>query len=174
MSGQTSFKEIYDEYKDIVFNLCLQYVQNFADAQDITQDVFVKVHQNFHKYDSKVSSLKTWIYRIAINQNLDFLKARRAGKRFAFITSIFKTAVEDEAVHFDHPGVALEDKEDMKVLFSRINALPAKQKTALILSKIEGRTQAEVAEIMGLGIKAVESLVQRAKNNLSGSEGFKK
>jgi len=173
MTGQTSFKAIYDEYKDLVFNLCLQYVQNSADAQDITQEVFVKVYQHLHKHDSNVSSLKTWIYRITINQNLDFLKARRAGKRFAFITSIFKNTAGDEAVHFDHPGVALEDKEDLKALFASINRLPDKQKTALILSKIEGRSHAEVAEIIGLSVKAVESLVQRAKNNLSG-EGFQK
>jgi RNA polymerase sigma factor (sigma-70 family) len=171
MTGQTSFKAIYNEYKDLVFNLSLQYVQNMADAQDITQEVFVKVHQHLHKYDSTVASFKTWIYRITINQNLDFLKARKARKRLALITSIFKNPGEDEAAHFDHPGVALEDKEDIRALFDLINRLPGKQKTALILNKIEGRSQAEVAEIMGLSVKAVESLVQRAKTNLTTPPG---
>jgi RNA polymerase sigma factor (sigma-70 family) len=168
-----SFAAIYDEYKDLVFNVSLQYVQNSADAEDITQEVFVKVHQHLHKYDSAVSSLKTWIYRIAINQSLDFLKARRASKRFAFITSLFKNGSEAEPVHFNHPGVALEDKEELKALFGMINRLPGRQKTVLILSKIEERSQKEIAEIMGLSVKAVESLLQRAKENLRrAAEGF--
>ena len=172
MPAKPSFAAIYDEYKDLVFNVSLQYVQNSADAEDITQEVFVKVHTNLHRHDSTVSSLKTWIYRIAINQSLDFLKARRARKRFAFITSLFKNSGEAEAVHFDHPGVALEDKEELKALFAMINRLPGRQKTVLILSKIEERSQKEIAEIMGLGVKALESLLQRAKENLRRGEGF--
>jgi RNA polymerase sigma-70 factor, ECF subfamily len=166
MQGDNSFKTIYDEYKNLVFNLCLQYVQNTADAEDITQEVFVKLHQQLHKYDSNVASLKTWIYRITINQNLDFLKAKRAKKRFAFISSLFKELEEEGPAHFDHPGVAMEDKEEIRQLLEMINSLPDKQKTALILSKIEERPQKEIAEIMGLSLKAVESLIQRAKMNL--------
>lgn len=169
MPGEFSFKAIYDEYKNLVFNLSLQYVQNATDAQDVTQEVFVKVYQNLHKYDSATASLKTWIYRITINQNLDFLKARRSKKRFAFITSIF--GKEEEPAHFDHPGVAMEDKDELKQLFALINQLPHRQKTALILSRIEERSQKEIAEIMGLSVKAVDSLVQRALANLSRTEG---
>ncbi len=167
MPGAISFKAIYDEYKNLVFNLSLQYVQNVTDAEDITQEVFVKVHQHLHKYDSNAASLKTWIYRITINQNLDFLKARRSKKRFAFITSIFGKEESEEIVHFDHPGVALEDKEELKQLFLLINKLPARQKTALLLSRIEERSQMEIAGIMGLSVKAVDSLVQRAMAKLS-------
>ena len=173
MPVQPAFAAIYNEYKDLVFNVSLQYVQNSADAEDITQEVFVKVHQHLHKYDSSVSSLKTWIYRIAVNQNLDFLKSRRARKRFAFITSLFKNLGEAEPVQFDHPGVAMEDKQEMQALFAMINRLPGRQKTVLILSKIEERPQKEIAEIMGLSVKAVESLLQRARKNLrAGAEGF--
>ena len=61
----------------------------------------------------------------------------------------------------------MEDKEALDALFMVINQLPDNQKTALILHKIEQKTQAEVAEIMNLSPKAVESLVQRAKSSLS-------
>ena len=69
----------------------------------------------------------------------------------------------------------MEHKESISKIFKLINELPENQKTALILSKIEQKSQAEIAEIMGTSNKAVESLIQRAKTNLSkkleGSEG---
>ena len=68
---------------------------------------------------------------------------------------------------YNHPGILLEHKEGLDNLFKKINELPDNQKTALILHKIEQKSQAEVAEIMNTSPKAVESLIQRAKTNLS-------
>lgn len=165
-----SLRDIYDEYKNLVYNLSLQYVHNTEDAQDITQEVFVKVHQSLHTFDERSSTFKTWIYRITINQNLDFLKAKGAKKRFSFVISLFGSDSDETPLdpgHFNHPGVQLEDKESVEFLFSLIDQLPEHQRTAIILMKIEGRTQAETGEIMKLSPKAVESLVQRAKQTLS-------
>ncbi len=153
----------------MVFNLALQYVQNQEDAQEITQDVFVAVHHAMRDFKER-SSLKTWIYRITINKSLDFLKAKQRKKRFAFLSSLFypdSAEIKYDSVTFDHPGVQLEYKEAIATIFKHINELPDAQKTALILTKIEQKPQAEVAEIMELSLKAVEGLLQRAKNNLS-------
>jgi RNA polymerase sigma-70 factor (ECF subfamily) len=68
---------------------------------------------------------------------------------------------------FDHPGVKLEQKQAIEKIFSYINELPENQKTALLLSKTEQRSQAEIAAIMGISIKATESLIQRAKTALA-------
>jgi RNA polymerase sigma factor (sigma-70 family) len=169
MTERPSFREVYDEFKDLVYNLSLQYIHNTDDAQDITQEVFVKVHHHLHEYDPASASMKTWIYRITVNHCLDVLKAKKTKKRFAFITSLF--APDDggelpDPGHFDHPGVLMEDAEDLRALFALIDRLPEQQRTALILMKIEGRTQQETAEIMEISPKAVESLVQRAKRSL--------
>ena len=67
----------------------------------------------------------------------------------------------------DHPGVILEQKEAVKKIFDAINQLPERQKTAIILLKIENKTQKETALIMHCTVKSVESLYQRGKNNLS-------
>ena len=75
-----TFDEIYFEHHKMVFNLALQYVQNIEDAEEITQDVFVKVFDNIDSF-KKQASLKTWIYRICINQSLDFIKAKNSQKR---------------------------------------------------------------------------------------------
>lgn len=152
----------------MVYNLVLQYVQNEEDAQEITQDVFVAIYHSLEKFraDSKIT---TWIYKIAINKSLDFIKASKRKKRWTLITSIFteNNSIRFEQKHFDHPGVQLEQKEAMAKIFEHINTLPDNQKTALILNKIEHQSVQEIAVIMELTPKAVESLIQRAKNNLT-------
>lgn len=80
-----SIKEIYDEHNGLVYNLCLNYLQNIEDAEEVTQDVFVTIFKKQEEFKSN-SSLKTWIYRITINHCLDFLKEK---KRFGFIIPIY-------------------------------------------------------------------------------------
>ena len=162
-----TFDEIYFEHHKMVFNLALQYVQNIEDAEEITQDVFVKVFDNLDDF-KKQASLKTWIYRISINQSLDFIKAKNTQKR-NFLSSIFIINDEKfkfEPPNFNHPGIELEQKEAYQKIFEAINQLSDNQKTAIILLKIEDKSQFETAEIMNLNVKALESLFQRAKKNL--------
>ncbi|KQK26535.1 hypothetical protein AR438_04610 [Chryseobacterium aquaticum] len=151
----------------MVYNLALQYTQNTEDAEEITQDVFVKISKKMDGFKNE-SSLKTWIYRITINTSLDFLKSKNSKKKFFF--GLFRNSDsenrQNELVDFNHPGVVLEQKEEVMKIFSFINMLPNDQKTVVILMKIEGNSQQETAEIMNISQKAVESLFQRAKKNL--------
>lgn len=172
MNGQSkktiSFREIYESHSKMVYNLCLNYLQNEGDAEDATQEVFVKIHQQQSKFKGK-SNLKTWIYRITINYCLDFLRAQKRQKRFGFIYSIFNPEFDTQKTaltNFNHPGVQLEDKEAITKLFKHIHALPEKQKTVLLLKSIEGLSQKQIADITQLSIKAVESLLSRAKKKL--------
>jgi len=164
-----NFEDLYKKNKTRVYNLALHYVQNIEDAQEITQDVFLAVYQSLSSFQEN-ASFSTWVYRITINKSLDFLKAKRRKRRFAFFSSLFfedTNQLKYNPPEFNHPGVLLENKEALSQLFKQINELPDKQKTVLILHKIEQKSQAEVAEIMNTSIKAVESLMQRAKDNLS-------
>ncbi|MEJ6681755.1 MAG: RNA polymerase sigma factor [Flavobacteriales bacterium] len=158
-------EKIYTLHKHTVFNLALSYVHNAQDAEEITQDVFISVHKNIKKFKHQ-SSLKTWIYRITINTSLDFLKAQKRNKRKALFQAKNIDSTTIQIANFDHPGVQLEDKEDLERLFTHISSLPENQRTALILLKIEQKKIAEVAEIMNLSPKALEGLFFRAKVNL--------
>jgi RNA polymerase sigma factor (sigma-70 family) len=162
-----TFKELFDKFNKLVFNLALQYVQNREDAEEITQDVFLKIHDKLNTFQQQ-SDIKTWIYRITINHSLDFIKAQKSQKRWSFFSAL---SINDEqrkidVPHFDHPGVELEQKEALANIFKAINLLPDNQKTVIILLKIEQHSQAEAALIMNTSTKAVESLFQRAKKNL--------
>lgn len=159
---------LYNLFKNQVYNTALSYVQNEAEAEEITQDVFVKIFQSAGRFEGK-SSVSTWIYRITVNQSLDRLSHRQRQKRFGFMVQLFQGNSNEPGVQlpvFDHPGVLLERKEHARLLFQAIESLPDQQKTAFILSFIEELPRQEVAAVMELSLKAVESLLQRAKANL--------
>ena len=169
MNGsEEALKQLYDLYSVKVFNTIISYTKNEEDAEELLQDVFVTIYNSAHKFRSE-SSVSTWVYRIAVNKSLDFLRKKNSSKRFGIFTSLYKKDSGDiihESVDFVHPGIKLENKEDGQLLFRSIGSLPEKQKTAFILTQIEGLPQQEAADIMKLTRKAVESLLQRAKANL--------
>lgn len=161
------FRNLYLQYFKLVYNVAIQYVQNIEDAEEITQDVFVKVHQKLDTF-KREADIKTWIYRIAINQSLDFIKAKKRQKRWSFLSALSLDNNERpiEISHFNHPGILLEQNESMQKIFDAINRLPDNQKTVIILLKIEQNSMTETADIMKLSYKAVDALFQRAKKNL--------
>jgi RNA polymerase sigma-70 factor (ECF subfamily) len=164
--NQNEFKKVYDDYQILVFNVALNYLQNSQDAEEVTQDVFVQIHQSLSHFNQK-SSLKTWIYRITINKSLDFIKQKKAKKRLFVFGNRSQNEKEYYNVsNFEHPGILLENKENAQLLFAVINTLSENQKTAFILSKVDGLSNPEISEIMQTSISAVESLVFRAKNTL--------
>ncbi len=164
---ENAFKTVIDTYKKMVFNTVLGFVQNLEDAEDVTQDVFIKVYENIAGFKQQ-SKLSTWIYRISITQATDFIRHKKRKKRMGFLTSLFGT--NNELLHnppdFIHPGVLAENREQSAILFNAINRLPEKQKTAFMLQKINDLSQQKIAEIMDLNEGAVESLLSRAKANL--------
>ena len=166
IDNQSRFEKLYHEFQKLVYNVALNYIQNTEDAEEVTQDVFVKVYNSLGNFNQK-SSYKTWIYRITINQCLDFLKQKNSQKRFFIFGK--KSQNEQEYLNtstFEHPGILMEQQEDAKILFEIINTLTENQRTAFLLSKLDGVSNTEIAEIMQLSISSVESLIFRAKNNL--------
>ncbi len=163
--SKENFADIVNARQQMVYNTALGIVQNEEDAEDVTQEVFVKVYEGLDDFrrDAKIS---TWIYRITITTALDFEKQKNRQKRGGLLQRVFGNREVDEKPDFYHPGVALDKKEDAGVLFLAMKKLPDKQKTAFLLHKVEGLTNNEIAEILSISLQAAESLQVRAKNNL--------
>ena len=160
------FEKLYHEHKSLVFTVALHYLQNVEEAEEITQDVFVKVYHSLSSFNQK-ASYKTWIYRITINQCLDYLKKKKSKKHFFTFGTKSQNELEYQTITtFEHPGILLENKEDAQILFEVINTLTDNQKTAFLLAKLDGLSNPEIAEIMQVSISSVESLVFRAKATL--------
>jgi RNA polymerase sigma factor (sigma-70 family) len=164
---EQAFKSLVTNYQDLVYNTALGVVQNSEDAEDVAQEVFIQVYRSIDQFKGD-ARLSTWIYRITTTKALDHIRSRKRKKRFAFITSLF--GPNDELVHepvdFQHPGVALDRKEQAALLFQMIAQLPENQKVAFTLHKTEELSYQEIADVMQLSISAVESLLFRARQNL--------
>lgn len=156
---KASFSILYEHFSEKVYNTALSYTKSVEDAEEITQDVFVKIYKSAATFKGD-SSLNTWIYRIAVNTSLNYLKRNN---RFTFIKN---TLPASQSIEFEHPGVVLENKENAAALYKAMDCLPESQKTAFILSYMEDLPRQKVADIMEISLKAVESLLQRAKNNI--------
>ncbi|MBT3543814.1 MAG: RNA polymerase sigma factor [Saprospiraceae bacterium] len=153
-----------------IYNTVLSYVQNKEDAEEIIQDTLISALSGLKGFKNE-ASLKTWVYSIALNKSKDFLKYKSRKKRSGKIISINKADQNERAQYFEpsnfiHPGIELESKEQMDIIFTAINQLSENQKTAIILAKFDKIPQKEIADIMGLSLKALESLLNRAKSNL--------
>ncbi|MGZ3865111.1 MAG: RNA polymerase sigma factor [Bacteroidia bacterium] len=157
-----------ETHQALVYNASLGILQNSADAEDVAQEVFVQVYHSVKEFKGDCK-LSTWLYRIAVTKSLDFLRAKKRKKRFAFVQSLFGEESNEPLVEqatFVHPGVQLENKERAGILFKAINKLPENQKVAFTLNKVEGLSYQEIAEVMQLSVSSVESLLFRAKANL--------
>lgn len=166
--SEAALQELYGRYSVKAYNTIISYTQNVEDAEEVLQDVFINVYASASKFQFN-SSVSTWIYRISVNKSLDFLRKKNSNKRKGFFTSLYhkdSNEIKFDTPDFVHPGVKLENKENAAYLFKVIDTLPDNQKTAFILTNVEGLPQQETAEIMKVSRKAVESLVQRAKANL--------
>lgn len=168
---QNAFQQLVERNQDRIFNTCLGFVHNTDDADDLAQEVFIEVFRSIDKFNSE-SKLSTWIYRIAVNKSLDFIKKQNRIKRWGGIIKLSTNEQEVEDSWFGHddtPEVELEQKERIKILNSAIDKLAKNQKAAFTLHKYEELSYKEIAEILETSVASIESLMHRAKTNLKKS-----
>lgn len=164
---EPAFRELVQQFQDKVFNTALGLLQHHTEAEDIAQEVFIQVFRSIRQFKGN-SLLSTWIYRITVTKSLDLLRSKKRRKRFGFLNNLFNAANTPvyEPGDFNHPGVLQENKDDAAMLFKMINQLPESQRTAFILNKVEELSYREIAVILHSTESAVDSLLQRAKQNL--------
>ncbi|GAB1405540.1 MAG: RNA polymerase sigma factor [Lentimicrobiaceae bacterium] len=154
---------LVNEYQVMVYNACYSFLHNVHNAEDVTQDVFIEAikHAGRFRLESKIS---TWLYRIAINRSLNFIRNNRKHRVWYEINDFFNSSKQSlEPQTEADPAEQLEQKN---IIARAIDGLPDNQKIAFSLNKLEGLSYAEVAEIMDRKLPAVESLLHRARLNL--------
>jgi len=160
-----AFAEIVTRHTDRFFALAFRTLQNQADAEDVVQAAFIKLWQKPAAWKSDKSQFTTWFYRVIVNACHDY---RRRDKRLL--------DVDDQTVHAAiEPGHSeLHNLEHIQTLQWRqqcvevaINQLPDSQRDALNLVVYAELPQKQAAEVMGLSLKALESLLVRAKRSMA-------
>ena len=162
---QRAFSLLMGRHKHWVYRFVRRYVGDADEAYDVTQDAFVAAMANLHRYDS-ARPFDAWLRRIALNKCRD--RARREAVRRAFGLSR-KGPEETEQVADTQAGAdqAMVAGSALKALDQAIAALPPALKEPLVLTALEGLSQKEAGEALGLSAKAVEVRVYRAKRQLA-------
>jgi RNA polymerase sigma factor (sigma-70 family) len=164
---EAAFKELVEAYQHMVFNAVLHIVQDFQEAEDVAQEVFIQVYQSAAGFrgDAKLS---TWLYRIAVSKALEWQRKRKAKKRVGMLKGFLGIGnhTEELPTTFHHPGVLMEQKENAALLHKAIQQLPDNQKTAFILVKAENLSYEEAAAVLQTSVAGIEGLLHRAKQNL--------
>lgn len=166
--SKSAFETLMQIYYSRVLNFIYRFIANQESAEDLTQEVFLRVYKSAPRYEPK-AQFQTWLYTIAKNICLNELR-----KNKAFVTSLDEAAVSgNEEVQrqiADPKNTGQDDeliqKEKAIVIRQAINDLPENQRIAVILRRYDYFSYAEIAETLGVSDKAVKSLLSRAKVNL--------
>ena len=153
-----AFSVLVRRHTERFYRLAFRFVQNKEGAEDIVQDAFVKLWEDPAKWrPERNTKFTTWFYRVVVNLCLDWQRKKRP------------TELEDEALLPDERPSADERlirAEEKAMLEKEIASLPERQRTALHLCFEEGLSNQEAADIMGINLKALQSLIMRAKATL--------
>lgn len=158
--NQKDFERIIKMYESNVFRVSIGLLHNKEDAEEITQDVFLKVYRSLPGFNKK-SAFSTWLYRLTINTCLNFLRKKKNKHFWTDLSAIFQLGTKEASAEARMINKANDDQ-----IKRAIDHLPHKQRLAFVLTKYEELPQKQVAAIMELSEGAVEQLVSRAKNNL--------
>ena len=156
-----AYNFLMKNYETQIGNLCLGVLNNQQEAEDITQDTFVEIYRSIHKFRGD-ANLKTWMYRIAMNKSLNRLKKLNKKRNLSL------SHISSDILGFGGRSAQerMEEADTQKVMRLALEALPVRQREAIVLKRLDDYTQEEIAEFMDCSEKAVESLIQRAKQNL--------
>ncbi|NEX12430.1 MAG: RNA polymerase subunit sigma-24 [Prosthecochloris sp.] len=167
-NSEESFSALVAEYQNMIINTCYRFVLNKEDAEDIAQEVFIEAYRSLERFRNE-SKLSTWLYRIAVTKSLDHLRKKKRKKRFSSLKRMIgqEDPIQEIALpDNDTPSDLFLEQERVKVLQDALDSLPDNQKTAFLLSKNDGYSNQEIADIMQTSVSAIESLIHRAKKNL--------
>jgi RNA polymerase sigma-70 factor (ECF subfamily) len=163
-----AFEILVNRHQTSILNLVYRYVGDRTQAKDLSQEVFIRVWRSAKAYKPE-AKFTTWLYRITANLCFNELKSARRKKWFSFNQS----REEDDRTFqetLSDGGPSAEDilleKERSRQISDALQSLPDNQRMALALKRYDDLSYAEIAQILGCSIPAVESLLVRAKRTL--------
>lgn len=160
MQGHTeAFSMLVDRYRQKVFRTAMGFLHNTDDAEDLTQEIFIKAWHALRSFDGK-SAFSTWLYRISVNKAINQTRKNKLRSIAGINEEVNHTRDEKSA---DDSITRKEQKDEIK---KAINKLNNKQKKAFVLFYYQELSMKEVAEVLKMSQKAAESLVFRARQSL--------
>ncbi len=157
-----AFSMLIENHERFVFNVVYRITGNAEDARDVSQEAFIKAFKNFQSYDES-SAFSTWLYRIAVNTAIDFVRRRKKENNISF-----EDYIVDEKNQNSDSGIEEKviSKEGVKNIISAVNMLDDEFKTVIVLRDMEGMDYKEISDITGLPLGTVKSRLSRGRGKL--------
>lgn len=165
-----AFDSLLDKYEKQIINYIYRFTGSKEDAKDLAQDTFVKVYNAAANYNPS-AKFTTWLYRIASNTSVDYLRRRKASGNPASLDEQFETEEGRFKEQFADGRMrdALETAEKVEKeaeIQKALLSLPENQRAAIVLKIYEEKSYVEIANIIGVSTGSVESLIFRARTAL--------
>lgn len=164
----SAFDRLIKKYRERLYSIVYNITSNREDAADLTQEAFIKAYQSINKFQGK-SSFYTWLYRIAVNTTITYVRKNRLRQFFSF-DHLTEEGVNSEVLD----ALMSKNKADKSTFLNELQeklnealqTLSIKHRTAIVLFEIEGLSHQEIAEIMGCSEGTVRSRLHYAKHKL--------
>lgn len=150
------FSSVFKTNSKTVFNFIYYKFGNEEKAHDAVQEAFVKLWENCAKVAPEKA--KSYLYTVANNLYLNVIKAEKVRMKYADLHS--------NSISNESPEFVLEEKQFQKKLDDALNSLPENQRTTFLLNRIDGKKYAEIAEMEGVSVKAIEKRMHLALKSL--------
>lgn len=164
-----AFEKLILKYQDRIFNMLFRYLNSYEDAEDVTQEAFIKAYRSLDKFELKASFL-TWIYRIAINTAKSRFR-RKSEKLSAKCVSIHPNESDEGGIDVvaddKTPLQKMEDEEAYNAVQDAIGQLDEEHRMVIVLRDIEGYDYQEIVEIMDINLGTVKSRLHRVRSRLA-------
>ena len=162
-----AFEELVNRYQGPIYNLCFRMVGNAEDAADMTQEAFIKAWKNLDSFQFE-AAFSTWLYRLASNCCLDFLRSKKRRPTISLVTTNDEDEEQTVDVEDNAPGPEeqLLSGEDREILRKALAEIDLEQRQILTLRVVNDLSYGEIAEILGIKEGTVKSRLSRARENL--------
>ena len=154
-----AFERLMRQYERLVLVTALRLAGNLPDAQDVSQEVFLKLYRNLGKLTSE-EAVASWLYRVTVNACHDSRRRRRPENPIEHSGQLASGAAD--------PHEALTESERSRVLELSLRMLPEKERAALVLRDLEGLSTEEVARVLGSSEATVRSQICKARVKVKG------
>lgn len=154
-------------HKEPLFRFLFRYTRNETAARDLAQEAFVRAYFNIRSFKPR-AKFTTWLFQIALNLCRDLARSKHHKRSFlhASLSDSDRIGAHEPADVSANPRQRAIGAEQLAVTLAAIDNLPHDLRVALILGAIEERSQQEVAELLGVSVKAVETRIYRARQTL--------
>jgi RNA polymerase sigma-70 factor (ECF subfamily) len=157
-----AFAKLVQKYQSRVLTLATRILDNRSEAEDVAQDIFVKVFQSLHEFRG-ASRFSTWLYRITVNHCLNYIR-RRARQQQTLVAAEPEEWMQESPT--SNPHRTLEQKERWALVQAKLQVLSPEYRTILLLRDFEGLSYEEIADVLQLESGTVKSRLHRARTEL--------